>query len=66
MTRSTTLKILALALLMACPATARADFRLERQLDLAPGGRLVVDTDSGRISVRVGSGRSGMARRKQS
>lgn len=56
MTRSAPLKILVLALLMACPAASEAEFRLERRLDLAPGGRLVVDAEGARISVQGGSG----------
>ena len=55
MTRSIALRFVVLAAWMACPASARADFRLERQLDLAPGGRLLLDTDDGRVTVRGGS-----------
>jgi DUF4097 and DUF4098 domain-containing protein YvlB len=45
------------AILMTLPALA--DFRLERKLDLAPGGRLVVDSDLGRVTV-TGSRDSGV------
>ncbi len=44
-----------LGLLMACPATAGADFRLEKELELAPGGLLIVDAEGGRISVEGGA-----------
>lgn len=48
----------AFALLIAAPALA--DFRLERELALEPGGRLELDTDSGEVRVR-GTNRSGVA-----
>ena len=55
MNRSVALRILVLGLLMACPSAGRADFRLERQLELEPGGRLIVDADRANVSVRGGS-----------
>ncbi len=48
----------AFALLIAAPAVA--DFRLERELPLDPGGRLELDTDSGEVRVR-GADRSGVS-----
>lgn len=55
MTRSTVLRILVLVLLTLCATAGNAEFRLEKRLDLAPGGQLVLDTDGGRIAVRGGS-----------
>ncbi len=52
------------ALLLGCfllllPVAAMADFRLERELALAPGGTLVLDTEAGSVTVR-GTARSGV------
>ena len=49
---------LALALLVLATAPAWADFRLERELNLAPGGELVLDADAGALEVEgvAGSG----------
>jgi Toastrack DUF4097 len=48
----------AFTFLIAAPALA--DFRLERELALEPGGRLELDTDSGEVRVR-GTNRSGVS-----
>jgi hypothetical protein len=53
--RSLTLAATAAAL---CAPPAAAEFRLERELALAPGGSLVVDAEAGAIELR-GSDRSG-------
>jgi hypothetical protein len=51
--------ILSCALLLLLTAGAAvADTRIERDLALAPGGRFVLDTDSGSVTV-VGTSRSG-------
>jgi hypothetical protein len=44
-----------LGLLLLAPAT-RADSRIERELDLAPGGSFTLDTDSGSVVVVGGEG----------
>jgi DUF4097 and DUF4098 domain-containing protein YvlB len=45
-----TLMLVSLALAFA--SVALADFRLERQLALAPGGKFVLDADSGSVEIR--------------
>lgn len=42
-------------LLAIAAAPAAADFRLEKRLDLAPGGELLVDAAGGRVTVTGGS-----------
>jgi hypothetical protein len=49
----------AVALMIFVPFLASADTRIERQLDLEPGGMFRIDTDSGSVSV-VGSSESGV------
>ena len=39
--------VLGLILVAACLVPALADTRIERELDLRPGGRFVLDADSG-------------------
>lgn len=46
--------LLAALVLALGPAAARADFLLEKELELAPGGRFELDADSGRITVHGG------------
>ncbi len=46
------------ALVLAAALPAAAEFRLERELALAPGGRFVLDADAGAIELR-GAERSG-------
>jgi len=46
------------ALLLALAATARADYRVEKTLKLAPGGQFIIDSDAGSVSV-VGSKEQG-------
>ena len=43
---------------LACASVSAADFRLERELALAPGGTFVLDSDAGSIDIR-GTDRSG-------
>lgn len=56
--RSTTLAIAATLAALALAPAARADFRLERELPLAPGGALILDSAVGEIQVR-GADRAG-------
>ncbi len=51
--------LLLLASLALADLSARADSRMEKSLKLEPGGRLIVDTDTGRVNVR-GSPASGV------
>ncbi len=47
--------LLLLASLALADLTALADSRMEKSLKLEPGGRLIVDTDTGRVNVRGSS-----------
>jgi DUF4097 and DUF4098 domain-containing protein YvlB len=57
---SSRLPIVSLSVFVLCwgllAAPALAETRIERQFDLAPGGRLFVDTEAGSVSVTGGSG----------
>ena len=50
--RSLALAGLSAAVLLAAVSPATADYRLERQLTLEPGGQLVVDVESASVDVR--------------
>lgn len=43
-------------ILLIAPLAASADFRMERTLDFEAGGRFSLDTDSGSVTIRGGSG----------
>ncbi len=53
-------RIVSLALFVLCcgllAAPALSETRIEKNFDLAPGGRLLVDTDAGSVVVTGGSG----------
>lgn len=56
--RKRNLWLLAAAVYLSLAASARAEFRLEKNLKLDPGGRFVLDADAGSVSV-TGSKESG-------
>jgi len=56
--RKRNLLLLAAAACLSLAASARAEFRLEKNLKLDPGGRFVLDADAGSVSV-TGSRESG-------
>ena len=57
---SSRLRIASLAVFVLCwgllAAPAFSETRIEKNFDLAPGGRLLVDTEAGSVSVIGGSG----------